>query len=325
MTLAPIAVFCYNRPKHIEKTLKALSKNVLADESQLYVFCDGPKSNASEEQVHKVEETRRIVRGRKWCKDVQIIEAPTNQGLRKSIISGVSMVIEKHGTVIVVEDDLETSPFFLSYMNNCLEKYKDYRGVFSISAQSCMNPKDFPQDYPYDVYAHPTHLPWGWATWKDRWELVDWDIDKKMKEPLDNQPFMRDAFMRAGQDLYYLSLKERLNGLDVWSICFSLAHFQHHAVSIRPIVSYVHNTGFDGSGENCGSQETSVLSHKYYVNAKENPRLLDVVYEDRRIVNMAYSRGVVFRRPFVKKIINRIGCLLTGKTEFVPKGEVYKV
>lgn len=323
--LAPIAVFCYNRPWHAEKTLDALSNNILAGESQLYVFCDGPKANASEEQIRKIEETRQIVRKKRWCKDVQIIESDVNQGLRSSIITGVSKVIGEHGSVIVVEDDLETSPFFLNYMNNCLEKYKDYRGVFSISAQSCVNPKEFPRDYPYDVYAYPTHLPWGWATWKDRWDLVDWDIDKKIKEPLESQPSMRDAFMRAGQDLYYRSLRDRLNGLDVWSICFSLAHFQHHAVSIRPIVSYVHNTGFDGSGVNCGNQESTGLSHKYYVNAKENPRLLDVVYEDRRIVNMIYSSSVMQRRPFYKRIINRVGCMLTGKAEFVPKGEVYKV
>lgn len=325
MTLAPIVVFCYNRPSHVEKTLEALSKNVLADESQLYVFCDGPKANASEEQIRKVEETREIVKKKQWCKNVQIIEAELNRGLRSSIISGVSKVIEKHGSVIVVEDDLETSPFFLNYMNNCLEKYKDYRGVFSISAQSCMNPKEFPRDYPYDVYAYPTHLPWGWATWKDRWELVDWDIDKKLKEPLENQPSMRDAFMRAGQDLYYRSLKERLNGLDVWSICFSLAHFQQHADSILPIVPYVHNTGFDGSGVNCGDTKTSTLSHRFFVKAKESPRLLDVIYEDRRIVNMVYSSAVMRRRSFFKRIINRIGCKLTGKTEFIPKGEVYKV
>ena len=325
MMLAPIVVFCYNRPWHIEKTLEALSKNALADKSQLYVFCDGPKPNASEEQIRKIEETRRVVRKKKWCKDVKIIESQINKGLRKSIISGVSEVVGEHGSVIVVEDDLETSPFFLNYMNKCLEKYKDYRGVFSISAQSCINPKDFPLDYPYDVYAYQTHLPWGWATWKDRWELVDWDIDKKLKESLDNQLAMRDAFMRGGQDLYYRSLKERMEGLDVWSICFSLAHFQHHAVSIRPIVSYVHNTGFDGSGENSGNRETSVLSHKYYVNAKEQPRLLDVVYEDRRIVNMIYSSAVMRRRPFIQRVVNRIGCKLTGKTEFVPKGEVYRV
>jgi hypothetical protein len=324
-SLAPVVVFAYNRPMHLELTLEALSHNTLASESVLYVFCDGPKVNATEDQKELIAQTRLVARKKQWCKEVYVTEAVENMGLRKSVISGVSKVMGKHECAIVVEDDLETSPFFLNYMNLCLKKYKDYRGVFSISAQSCINPGRFPNDYPFDVYALQTHFPWGWATWKDRWDLVDWDIDKKMKNILNSQPCMRDAFMRGGQDLYYRSLKERLNGLDVWSICFSLAHFQHHAVSIIPIVSYVHNTGLDGSGANSGNQINSSLSHKYYVNAKETPRLLDVVYEDRRIVNMFYSSAVMQRRPFIKRVINRIGCKLTGKVEFIPKGEVYKV
>lgn len=323
--LAPIVVFCYNRPWHIERTLEALGKNALADESVLYIFSDGPKPDASDEQKNRIAQVRQIIRRKQWCKEVIITESERNKGLRDSIISGVTAVIQKHGRAIVVEDDLETSPFFLMYMNRCLDKYENYRGVFSISAQSCVNPSDFPEDYPYDVYAYPTHLPWGWATWRDRWDLVDWDIDKKMKEPLDSQPSMREAFMRGGQDLYYRSLKERLNGLKVWSICFSLAHFQQHAVSIRPLISYVHNTGFDGSGDNSGKQSASRLSHMYFLKAKANPRLLDVVYEDRRIVNIVYSSSVMKRRPFIKRIINRIGCKLTGKTEFLLKGEVYKI
>lgn len=322
---APIVVFCYNRPKHIERTLEALSKNILADESTLYIFCDGPKKDASEEQRNKIGQVREIVRKKQWCKEVFITESEENKGLRDSIISGATKVIQKHGRAIVVEDDLVTSPLFLTYMNRCLDKYENYRGVFSISAQSCVNPKDFPEDYPYDVYAYPTHLPWGWATWKDRWELVDWDIDKKMKDPLEKQPYMRDAFMRGGEDLYYRSLMERLKGLKVWSICFSLAHFQHHAVSIRPVVSYVHNTGFDGTGDNSGKQLATRLNHKYFLKAKADPRLLDVVYEDRRIVNLVYSSSVMKRRPFFKRIINRIGCKLTGKSEFLLKGEVYKI
>lgn len=325
MELAPVIVFCYNRPWHVEKTLIALSKNQLSDESVLYIYCDGPKPDASDKQLEQINETRRIVRKNRWCKEVHIIESDTNKGLRSSIISGVTEVIGKYGTAIVLEDDLETSPFFLKYMNTSLERYRDYRGVFSISAQSYVNPKDFPKDYPYDVYAYPTHLPTGWATWGDRWLLVDWDIDKKLNSRFLKEPYMRDAFMRGGQDLYYRSLKERIAGMEVWSICFSLAHFQNHAVSILPIVSYIHNTGFDGSGVNSGNQETSWLNHNYYTGAKENPRLLDVIYEDRRIANMLYSGSVMRRRPFFKRIINRIGCILTGKTNYVLKGEVFKI
>lgn len=325
MELAPVIVFCYNRPWHVEKTLTALSKNQLSDESVLYIYCDGPKPDASDKQLEQINETRRIVRKNRWCKEVHIIESDTNKGLRSSIISGVTEVIGKYGTAIVLEDDLETSPFFLKYMNTALERYRDYRGVFSISAQSYVNPKDFPKDYPYDVYAYPTHLPTGWATWGDRWQLVDWDIDKELNERFLVEPYMRDAFMRGGQDLYYRSLKDRIAGLDVWSICFSLAHFKNHAVSILPIVSYIHNTGFDGSGVNSRCQETSWLNHNYYIGAKENPQLMDVVYEDRRIANLLYSGSVMHRRPFFKRIINRIGCMLMGKTTFLLKGEVYKI
>lgn len=323
MKLAPIIVFTYNRPWHAEQTLSALSKNDLAGESDLFIFCDGPKDGASQETLDKINATRQIVRKKKWCRDVHIFESKVNMGLRGSIISGVSRVIDEYGSVIVLEDDLETSPYFLRYMNSALSKYKNYRGVFSISAQSYVNPIDFPNDYCYDVYAYPTHLPTGWATWRDRWILVDWDIDKKLNECFINEPYMRDAFMRGGEDLYYQSLKERINGLDVWSICFSLAHFHHHSVSILPIISYIHNIGFDGSGANSGHQEHSKLNHQYFIKAKENPKLLDEVYEDRRIVNLVFSSSVMRRRTIIKRIINRIGCMITGKSVFILKGKVF--
>ncbi len=128
--LAPIVVFCYNRPWHAEKTLTALSENVLADQSTLFIFCDGPKNDATEEQKQRVLETRQVARKKNWCKEVRVIESDVNKGLRNSIISGVSQVIHEFGRVIVLEDDLETSPFFLKYMNGELEKYQDYRAFF---------------------------------------------------------------------------------------------------------------------------------------------------------------------------------------------------
>lgn len=332
MKLAPVIVFNYNRPDHSQQVWDALSKNELAAETELYLYCDGPKDTASEEMKQRIlslhEQAKQYAEDAEKSglfKAVHVVCSEKNKGLRTSIISGATEVINKHERVIVLEDDLVTSPYFLNYMNKALDKYESYRGVFSISAQSYMNPKDFPEDYPYDVYAYPTHLPTGWATWADRWNLIDWDIDKQLAEPLKNELYMRNAFMRGGMDLYYRSLLERLNGLDVWSVCFSLAHFKHHAVSIRPVVSYIHNIGFDGSGENSGHKERSALNHNYFVDAKPNPQLMDVVYEDSRIINMIYSGSVMHRRPFFKRIINRIGCLLTGKSEFVPKGKVYEV
>lgn len=331
MSLSPIIVFGYNRPEHIKKTLVSLAANELAKQSVLYIYCDGPKVTSEGVNAltnERVQAVRRVAHDSDIAscfKEVQVVERAENKGLRTNIITGVTEIIKQYGKVIVLEDDLETSPYFLNYMNKALDKYESYRGVFSISAQSYVNPKDFPSDYPYDVYAYPTHLPTGWATWADRWDLVEWDIDKQLTPVLKDEPYMRNAFMRGGEDLYYMSLRERMAGLDVWSICFTLAHFKHHADSICPIVSYIHNTGFDGSGANSGSKDGSWLNHNYYVDAVKDPRLLDVVYEDSRIVNLVYSSTVMKRRSLIMRIINRIGCKLTGKSTFVLKGEVYKV
>lgn len=321
--LSPVAVFCYNRPWHIEQTLEALSNNELASDSIIYIFCDGAKEDATAEQIKQIEEVRRVVRKKQWGGEVHIVESDKNKGLRDSIIGGASMVIEKYGKVIVLEDDLVTSPFFLKYMNEALDFYENYKSVFSISAQSNVDPDFFPKDYPYDVYACQTHMPWGWATWKDRWNLVDWDIDKKLAGRLENEEYMRNAFMRGGEDLYYRSLMERLGGKKVWSVCFSLAHFKYHAVSITPVISYIRNIGFDGSGENCGDAQTSPLNHNYYVNAKRDVRFLDVVYMDSRIINRFYSGSILHRRPFFKRIKNRLVYLIFKKKDTVLKGNVY--
>ena len=62
MNTAPIIVFAYNRPDHLRKTLTWLGQNELANESTLYIFCDGPKPNATAEQLAKVQAARKVAR-----------------------------------------------------------------------------------------------------------------------------------------------------------------------------------------------------------------------------------------------------------------------
>lgn len=180
MNIAPIIVFAYNRADHLRKTLTWLGQNELADQSTLYIYCDGAKPNATEEQLEKVQTARKVaheVAIVPTFKEVHIIERKENLGLGTSVITGVTKIVNKYGKVIVLEDDLETSPYFLSYMNQCLEHYEPRKSVFSISGLSRPHPERFyPRDYPYDVYVSLTHHPTGWGTWADRWNQVDWDV-----------------------------------------------------------------------------------------------------------------------------------------------------
>ena len=132
--LAPIVLFVYDRPWHTHQTLEALKSNLLAENSLLIIYSDGPKEEATDEQLSNIKEVRKLIREKKWCGQVEIIESDCNKGLAASIINGVTKVVNEFGEIIVLEDDLVTSKGFLKYMNDCLELYASEETVGCIHA-----------------------------------------------------------------------------------------------------------------------------------------------------------------------------------------------
>jgi hypothetical protein len=210
--LAPIILFTYNRPWHTELTLNALMQNLLASESTLYVYCDGPKKEASEEQKQKIKEVRHIVKSKKWCNEIHIIESDFNKGLSRSIIEGVSEILQTHERAIVLEDDLVTSKYFLKFMNSALDYYKGRKTVYSISSdRPAYSLFRIPKDYNYDVFVSLRPFSYGWGTWKDRWENIDWSLD--YLATFLSIPEQIKAFNRGGEDLVkmFIITEQKLN------------------------------------------------------------------------------------------------------------------
>lgn len=327
MNLAPVIIFNYNRPDHSLQTWEALSRNLYASETELYLYCDGPKTNASNEMRQRIAELHQ--QAKQYAieaskagkfKSVHVVCAETNKGLANSIIGGVSEVIAQHGRVIVLEDDLLTSPYFLKYMNEALDKYELYPAVFSISAnRPPVNRMQIPADYEYDVFVSLRSFSTGWATWQNKWECIDWSLD--YLDDFLNHPEQIKAFNRGGDDMTDMLLLQRDHKIDSWAIRYSFQHFYHHAVAILPCVPYVDNIGFDGTGIHSGSDETDFRNN---VNlAPANPRMLDVIYEDAIIINAfanCYSRA---KRPIWQKAINCIYRKLGKNPPFQIKQKIY--
>ena len=166
MELAPIAFFAYKRPQHTLAALRNLSRCELSAESALHIFCDGAKTAKDREHVKKVQD---LVRSEKWCGTVNVVIREENIGLANSIISGVSSLIENYGKVIVLEDDLLVSPYFLRYMNDSLALYEKEEQIMQISGY--MFGVDLGSDT--DAIFLPFISSWGWATWKRAWEKFD--------------------------------------------------------------------------------------------------------------------------------------------------------
>ena len=130
---APVALFVYNRPDHTRQTLEALARNRGAETTTLYVFSDGPKPNASAEERQRIAVTRQLVCSQPWVRNIILVESDANRGLADSIVAGVQRVLAEHGRVIVLEDDIVTSPGFLEFMNRGLELYADDEKVMHLS------------------------------------------------------------------------------------------------------------------------------------------------------------------------------------------------
>ncbi len=279
------------------------------------------ESNARVEQTHALAKQYAIDAPKAGkFKAVHAVCAEANKGLANSIIGGVTDVIAKHGRVIVLEDDLLTSPYFLKYMNAALDKYEAYPAVFSVSAnRPPVNKMAIPADYEYDVFVSLRPFSTGWATWKDKWERIDWSLN--YLEEFIKHPQQIKSFHHGGDDLTNMLLLQRYHKIDSWAIRYAFQHFYHHAVAILPCLPYVDNIGFDGSGIHSGTDETDFRNN--VALAPENPCMPDVIYEDERIINAFNTYFSRTKRPWWQRVINTVYRTVGLKAPFVVKKNVY--
>lgn len=301
---APVVVFAYNRKEHLKRTLEALAANEGADETSLYIYIDAPKEGLQKdsEQVKANEAVKKYVEeftasgcGKVFA-DITTEAAQIHRGLADAVIGGVSDVIDRHGTAIVVEDDIVTSPYFLNYMNDALEYYKDNDKVWSISGYTL--PLPALKGYDKDVYAFYRCCSWGWATWKDRWVMNDWNV--RSFKSFDRNYFKRRRFNRGGRDLSFQLDRQMLDLIDSWAIRWGYNESIHDMVTIYPSASYVDNEGFDGSGTHFGSVSTN---YNTTIQGKKNYTFTQP-FVDRKIAKQfrdRYSENAL--KAFIKEVL----------------------
>lgn len=243
-TPAPIALFVYNRPDHVSRTISALQANPLARKSVLYVFSDGPNGL---HDMEKVEAVRRMITHITGFEKVCVRQRPANLGLATSIITGVTELVETYGRVIVLEDDLIVAPGFLTFMNHALDRYDDEDHVMQVSGYvfPVERPKRFGETFFSRVPAS-----WGWATWARAWKRFNAD-SAMMLEAL-RSPERREAFNLNGAYPYFDHLTQQSEGrLDVWGVRWYASMFLAGGLCLYPSQSLVRNIGMDGTGVHC--------------------------------------------------------------------------
>jgi hypothetical protein len=245
---APIALFVYNRPWHARQTVEALLKNELAAESDLIVFSDGPKRAEEASLIAKVREYVHSISG---FRSVRVVEREQNLGLAPSVIAGVSEVVNEYGKLIVMEDDLVTSPFFLRFINDALEYYENEDKVI------CINGYCYPMSGLPETYFVKGADNLGWATWKRGWDLFEAD-GRKLLEQLEQKRLL-SRFDFFGASGHSQMLKDQIEGKNSsWAIRWCASALLKDKLTLYPGQSLVFHIGSDGSGTHCRTADDSL-------------------------------------------------------------------
>ncbi|RFZ82233.1 methyltransferase, TIGR04325 family [Mucilaginibacter terrenus] len=307
MPLAPIVLFVYSRPEHTRQVLTALAANELANDSTLYIFADGAKHDADAEALKNIEETRKVIREKQWCREVFITESVANKGLAGSVISGVTQVVNKHGAVIVLEDDLITSRYFLRFMNEALTTYREEQNVLSIGALNFFAADDAVSD----TFFVPIPDCWGWATWADRWQLFEPNPQKLLNQ-LREQGLISKFNLHGAYRFEDMLIDQIKGNVNSWAIRWQAVAYLENKLTLYPKHSVTKNIGFGAGGTHGGNDqytgkikfaETPVKVKKLLV--AENESITRKMIEGYREVTLPSQKAKAKRaiREQVKQLI----------------------
>jgi len=243
METAPIILFTYNRLKHTRATVEALQQNKEAENSKLIIFSDAA---ANEIHTVKVNEVRNYIKTITGFESIEIIEREKNYGLGQNIIEGVTQVINQYGKVIVLEDDLITSPFFLQYMNDALNLYVHEKKVVSVHGYVYPVKQQLPETF----FLRGADCL-GWGTWKRGWDNFEKDGKVLLNTLIEKNLVKEFDFFNAYP--YTQMLRDQIAGKNSsWAVRWYASAFIKDLYTLYPARSLVFHSGGDGTGINAG-------------------------------------------------------------------------
>ncbi|MFC2742132.1 MAG: glycosyltransferase family A protein [Selenomonas artemidis] len=241
--LAPVVLFAYNRLVHTQKTIEALKENIYAKATELFIYSDAAKNDEARSAVHALREYLHTIKG---FRAVNVIEQEENQGLAKSIITGVTEIVNRYSKVIVLEDDIVTSRYFLKYMNDALKLYEKDPAVMEISGYMPEIERAGLGETAFLQFADC----WGWGTWQDAWSCFERDPEKLIASCTGED--IKKINFDGSTDLWQQVVDNKERRLHTWAIFWHVAVVLRNGLMLVPTQSLTQNIGMDATGEHCG-------------------------------------------------------------------------
>ena len=285
---APIIVFTYLRLGKLKKLISNLKKNYGSKKSDIYIFSDNAKYK---KDIKKIKKVRKYINSINGFRKKTIILRNKNFGNGKNITEGVTLVLKKRKSAIILEDDLEIGNNFLHFMNTCLTKYRKYKKIWHIGGWSF----DLNRHSSCDIFFSKSMQPWGWATWSDRWKYFE-------RNPIELINFFkrdRNRIYKFNQNGTIDSFKQIVdnynNKKDTWAIFWSAQIFKNNALCISPHKSLVKSNGFDNFSTHVHPKHFANIIYKNKINKNKSFKFPKKILEDKEFNND-------FKKFYYKKV-----------------------
>lgn len=283
--ISPLVIFAFNRPEYLKKCLKSLKSNKLSRQTTTYFFIDYPKLEKDFKNYKKVI---KIIRATNIFKKKIIIQRKYNYGLKKNILNGINYVLKENETIIVLEDDLYLSKYFLDYMNKYLNFFKNSKNIASVHGYCYpINKKNL-----NNFFLLRGADCWGWGTWRRAWKHYNDDnllLAKKIK-------MMRevDKFNFNNSFNYYDMLVNRPPS--TWAINWYASAFIRNMLTLYPKNPYVKNIGNSGSGTH-----SNKIDKRFDVSLSKNFKFEKLILAEDKNARIRFEQ--FFKYNFKKKYI----------------------
>ena len=225
-----VAVFCYNRPRHLSLMLHHLSISLKEyGDVDVILFQDAPVGAKTSQWVETSEIARRFDRA-------TYASRKQNLGFH-NIISGVTELLECYDGVIVFEDDIVPDRNAIGYFLAALRYYQSESRVYSVCGAQFA--RSSLQAFESEFFLARFFIPWGWATWKRAWESFDAVRPTRVLGTGEVEEF------NLGNGTYFSDLLVQAIKPEecLWDILWYHHIFEHGGYSLFPRRSLVFNTG----------------------------------------------------------------------------------
>lgn len=293
MIYAPVRITTLNRYEHFKRCLESLEDNTWARYTEVFVSVDYPVAERHWEGYKKIREYLEEKENNNTFAKLNVFVQEKNLGPGGNSGFLENIIFEKYDREIALEDDIETAPNFLEYMDKALEWGADNDRVYGVCAYYQPKKKSvlYSAVKEYNMFLRTAYNPWGVGLFREKKRKLKETVSKEWLDSISkNNQEMLQLFQYRKYTFWMFSVGYLTKKLPVFfnkqgevrciDIIVEIYMSLNGMYAIFPVVSKTRNWGFDGSGENCARQKGD--TQKYQLDdrmsfeiADDDPVLID--------------------------------------------------